>query len=105
MKDAGYGEGKNYAINFPLHDGMDDEAYRTVFRPVIGKVMETFQPGAIVLQVGGVGFACMCVCIREEGRGREGVEAAAPHYTPVPSHPCHPPSTTPNTPKHQLLPL
>ncbi len=53
VKDSGHGEGKNYAINFPLHDGMDDEAYRTVFRPVIGKVMETFQPGAIVLQVGG----------------------------------------------------
>jgi histone deacetylase 1/2 len=51
VKDSGYGEGKNYAINFPLQDGMDDESFRGVFHPIIGKVMETFQPGAIVLQV------------------------------------------------------
>ena len=61
VKDAGYGEGKNYAINFPLHDGMDDDAYRTVFRPVIGKVMETFQPGAIVLQVSMCVNVYICV--------------------------------------------
>ena len=51
VKDSGYGDGKNYAINFPLHDGMDDDSFKTIFRPVIGKVMETFAPGAIVLQV------------------------------------------------------
>jgi Histone deacetylase domain len=52
VKDVGYGSGKNYAINFPLHDGMDDEKYKSVFRPVIAKVMEHFQPGAVVLQCG-----------------------------------------------------
>ena len=52
VKDSGYGDGKNYAINFPLHDGMDDESFSSVFRPIIGKVMETFSPGAIVLQCG-----------------------------------------------------
>jgi histone deacetylase 1/2 len=50
--DIGYGEGKNYAVNFPLNDGMDDESYRSIFRPVIGKVMEMFAPGAVVLQCG-----------------------------------------------------
>jgi histone deacetylase 1/2 len=50
--DFGYAEGKNYAINFPLNDGMDDKSYRSIFRPVIGKIMETFQPGAVVLQCG-----------------------------------------------------
>lgn len=50
--DIGYAEGKNYAINFPLNDGMDDQAYRSIFRPVIGKVMEMFAPGAVVLQCG-----------------------------------------------------
>ena len=50
--DSGYADGKNYAINFPLNDGMDDEAYRSIFRPVIGKIMETFRPGAVVLQCG-----------------------------------------------------
>eukprot|EP00979_Chaetoceros_neogracilis_P012517 scaffold3341_cov270-Chaetoceros_neogracile.AAC.15 len=50
--DVGYGEGKNCAINFPLNDGMDDESYKKIFRPVIGKVMEVFAPGAVVLQCG-----------------------------------------------------
>lgn len=52
VKDSGYGAGKNYAINVPLNDGMDDESYQTIFRPVITKIMEVFQPGAIVLQCG-----------------------------------------------------
>jgi histone deacetylase 1/2 len=52
VKDRGYEEGEGYAINVPLHDGMDDSAYHTIFRPVIAKIMERFQPGAIVLQCG-----------------------------------------------------
>jgi histone deacetylase 1/2 len=52
VMDNGHADGKNYAINFPLNDGMDDEAYRNIFRPVIGKVMEVFAPGAVVLQCG-----------------------------------------------------
>lgn len=51
-KDVGHAEGKNYSINFPLNDGIDDESYQSVFRPVIGKIMEMFAPGAIVLQCG-----------------------------------------------------
>uniref|UniRef100_A0A7S2K145 Histone deacetylase n=1 Tax=Leptocylindrus danicus TaxID=163516 RepID=A0A7S2K145_9STRA len=50
--DTGYGSGKNYAINFPLSDGMDDASYKSVFRPIMEKVMEKFRPGAIVLQCG-----------------------------------------------------
>ena len=50
--DIGYADGKNYAINFPLNDGMDDKSYQSIFRPVIGKVMEMFAPGAVVLQCG-----------------------------------------------------
>jgi len=52
VKDKGYGAGENYAINCPLHDGMDDESFKVVFRPIIGKIMEKFQPGAVVLQCG-----------------------------------------------------
>ena len=51
-QDVGANEGKNYAINFPLHDGMDDDSFKSIFRPVIGKIMETFSPGAVVLQCG-----------------------------------------------------
>lgn len=50
--DVGHNEGKNYAINFPLNDGMDDKAFESIFRPVMSKVMEVFAPGAIVLQCG-----------------------------------------------------
>ncbi len=52
VKDKGFSSGENYAINCPLHDGMDDDSFRQVFRPIIGKIMEKFQPGAIVLQCG-----------------------------------------------------
>jgi histone deacetylase 1/2 len=52
VQDSGYGPGKNYAINFPLNDGMDDESYKSIFEPVISKIMENFRPGAVVMQCG-----------------------------------------------------
>jgi len=50
--DTGHAEGKGYAINFPLNDGMDDESYKSIFRPIIGKAVEVFAPDAVVLQCG-----------------------------------------------------
>jgi histone deacetylase 1/2 len=52
VKDSGHGAGTNHSVNFPLRDGMNDEAYRTCFRPVMAKVMEHFQPEAVLLQCG-----------------------------------------------------
>ena len=52
LRDIGAGRGKYYAVNFPLRDGIDDETYETIFKPVMTKVMETYQPNAIVLQCG-----------------------------------------------------
>lgn len=52
VEDIGCGRGRNYSINFPLAEGIDDDAYRSVFRPVIAKIMEMFRPGAVVLQCG-----------------------------------------------------
>lgn len=52
VQDIGANEGKNYAVNFPLRDGMDDQSFKSIFRPVIGKIMEVYQPGAVVLQCG-----------------------------------------------------
>lgn len=52
LRDVGIGKGKYYALNFPLRDGLSDENYKSVFEPVIQKVMETYDPGAIVLQCG-----------------------------------------------------
>jgi acetoin utilization deacetylase AcuC-like enzyme len=34
MRDVGYGEGKNYSVNFPLQDGVDDATYESIFKPV-----------------------------------------------------------------------
>lgn len=52
FQDIGAGKGKYYAVNIPLRDGMDDESYESIFVPIISKVMETFQPSAVVLQCG-----------------------------------------------------
>lgn len=51
-RDVGYGKGNKHSINFPLRDGMDDAAYRDIFRPIIGQIMERYRPGAVVLQCG-----------------------------------------------------
>jgi histone deacetylase 1/2 len=31
---------------------MDDDSFKSIFRPVLGKVMEVYQPGAVVIQCG-----------------------------------------------------
>ncbi|KAJ3523881.1 hypothetical protein NM208_g12282 [Fusarium decemcellulare] len=53
LRDTGIGQGKNYAVNFPLRDGITDVSYRSIFQPVIENVMKYFQPEAVVLQCGG----------------------------------------------------
>lgn len=50
--DVGHGRGKNYSVNFPLKEGIDDESYRNIFCPIIQHVMDFYRPGAIVLQMG-----------------------------------------------------
>ncbi|WOL03970.1 histone deacetylase 6 [Canna indica] len=57
IKDVGFGQGKYYALNVPLNDGMDDESFRGLFRPIIQKVMEVYQPDAVVLQCGADSLA------------------------------------------------
>ena len=52
IEDIGYGKGKYYSLNVPLDDGIDDESYHFLFKPIMGKVMEVFRPGAVVLQCG-----------------------------------------------------
>ncbi|EPS35183.1 hypothetical protein H072_11577 [Dactylellina haptotyla CBS 200.50] len=53
LRDIGVGLGKYYAVNFPLRDGITDETYKSIFEPVIGAVMDWYQPEAVVLQCGG----------------------------------------------------
>eukprot|EP01133_Synstelium_polycarpum_P000412 gene412-489_t len=52
VKDVGAGKGKYYALNFPLKDGIDDQSYQSIFRPIIQGVMDHYRPEAVVLQCG-----------------------------------------------------
>ncbi|KAK4336834.1 hypothetical protein RND71_043654 [Anisodus tanguticus] len=73
LRDIGAGKGKNYAVNFPLRDGIDDEAYENIFQPLISKVMEMFQPSAIVLQCGAdslTGDRLGCFNLTLKGHGK-----------------------------------
>ncbi|KAH0791487.1 acetylpolyamine aminohydrolase [Histomonas meleagridis] len=50
--DVGAGLGKYYAVNVPLRDGMTDDAYAAIFKPVIKHLIDWFRPTAILLQCG-----------------------------------------------------
>ena len=34
LKDVGANQGRYYALNFPLRDGIEDNSYREIFEPV-----------------------------------------------------------------------
>jgi histone deacetylase 1/2 len=49
---VGAKSGEYYSVNVPLAEGITDDTYFTVFKPVIEKVMELYRPTAVVLQCG-----------------------------------------------------
>ncbi len=49
--------GAHHAVNVPLMDGIDDEQYVWLFKTIIGKCVDKFQPTAIVLQCGADSLA------------------------------------------------
>jgi histone deacetylase 1/2 len=57
VKDVGAAQGKHYSLNFPLRDGIDDTSYENIFKPVIQRIMDTYQPNAVVLQCGADSLA------------------------------------------------
>ena len=50
-------QGKGYAVNVPLRDGVTDESFHTVFKPVVQHIIDFYRPGAIVLQMGADSLA------------------------------------------------
>lgn len=53
---------------------MDDESYESIFVPIISKVMETFQPSAVVLQCGAdslTGDRLGCFNLTVRGRSQD----------------------------------
>merc|ERR1711976_798449 len=72
LRDIGAGRGKYYAVNFPMRDGIDDECYQNTFVPIMSKVMECYQPSAVVLQCGadslsGDRLGCFNLSIKGHG--------------------------------------
>ncbi|KAL0356189.1 UNVERIFIED_CONTAM: Histone deacetylase 6 [Sesamum radiatum] len=57
IKDIGVGAGNYYALNVPLHDGLNDDNFYSLFCPIIQKVMEVYQPDVVVLQCGADSLA------------------------------------------------
>ncbi|KAF1743950.1 hypothetical protein MXB_5275 [Myxobolus squamalis] len=52
IRDIGIDKGKYHCVNVPLRDGITDQVYETIFKPVVNRVLEIFKPDAIILQCG-----------------------------------------------------
>ncbi|WWD22888.1 hypothetical protein CI109_107383 [Kwoniella shandongensis] len=52
VRDIGMKRGKGYAVNVPLRDGITDDSFQSIFKPVIQHIMDYFRPGAVALQMG-----------------------------------------------------
>ena len=42
--DVGYENGRYRALNFPFEEGVDDDMYFSIFKPIIDRIMEVFNP-------------------------------------------------------------
>lgn len=73
LTEIGSDLGRHYSINVPLKAGMDDTSYVNLFQTIMDKVMETYRPGAIVLQCGADSLGCDrlgCFCLSIKGHGQ-----------------------------------
>jgi histone deacetylase 1/2 len=52
LEDIGVGAGKYCSVNFPLNSGLDDITFDSIFKPVINKIMQVYQPNAVVMCCG-----------------------------------------------------
>lgn len=73
IEDVGYEKGKNYSMNFPLSDGMDDEHYEYVFNPIMDEIFLRFRPEAVLLQCGadslsGDRLGCFNLSVKGHGK-------------------------------------
>jgi len=57
IADIGARDGRGYSVNVPLKDGVTDHNYHSIFKPVMTRVLEAFQPSAIVMQCGADSLA------------------------------------------------
>ena len=52
LDETGEKGGAYCTVNFPLKEGIGDDAYFSVFEPIISKIMSVYRPSAVVLQCG-----------------------------------------------------
>ena len=57
VTDIGEGKGRYCSVNVPLNDGIDDNSYEQMFKPVMREILGTYDPKAIVLQCGADSLA------------------------------------------------
>ncbi|XP_077980928.1 histone deacetylase 3-like [Glandiceps talaboti] len=58
MYEIGSESGRYYSLNIPLKDGIDDQSYCQLFKPIIQMVVDYYQPTCIVLQCGADSLGC-----------------------------------------------
>lgn len=72
MYEHGAESGRYYSVNVPLKEGIDDQCFFMIFKPVIQQVMQFYQPSCIVLQCGADSLAgdrlgCFSLSIKGHG--------------------------------------
>merc|ERR1719228_2621298 len=73
MYEVGAGAGRQYSVNVPLKEGMDDISYEYIFQPIMQQVMDFFRPSVIVLQCGAdslSGDRLGCFNLSTRGHGK-----------------------------------
>ena len=58
MFETGSQQGQHYSVNVPLRDGVDDQSYSYIFRPIVQTCVQFYQPSCIVLQCGADSLGC-----------------------------------------------
>lgn len=58
MFELGVENGRYYSLNVPLRDGIDDQGYANLFKPIMQSVVNHYQPSCIVLQCGADSLGC-----------------------------------------------
>lgn len=52
IQEQGRHSGRHYCVNVPLKDGIDDQTYHGLFKPIVSDIMTYYRPTVVVLQCG-----------------------------------------------------
>jgi histone deacetylase 1/2 len=72
LTDIGEHRGRYYSLNVPLRDGASDATFHALFKPILARCVESFRPGAIVVQCGADSLAhdrLGCLNLSLQGHG------------------------------------